>query len=180
MSTSSLTSEPTVTGVGSGARTGTLVGAILTTGLTAGVYVHWSNTIIPGLGTTDDRTFVEAARALDAAIVNPLFLGMGFVLALLLVAASLFLHFRAGKQAAVVWIGVALVCWVAMMAITFGISEPLNEELRVADAATGDADFAAIRARFDEATWATWNTVRAVVSTIACGCLVAASFRSRR
>ena len=52
----------------------TLLAATLTMGLTAGVFGDWTHTIMPGLGTTDDRTFVDAFQALDRAIYNPLFM----------------------------------------------------------------------------------------------------------
>ncbi|MFI6084806.1 hypothetical protein ACIBBB_28220 [Streptomyces sp. NPDC051217] len=66
-------------------KTVTLIPAIMTTGLMAGVFASWSNAVMPGLSEVDDRTFVAAFRALDKSINNPLFLG-GFTLALPLIA----------------------------------------------------------------------------------------------
>ncbi|WP_143661210.1 MULTISPECIES: hypothetical protein [unclassified Streptomyces] len=37
-------------------RTVALILATMTTGLIAGVFVNWSNTVMPGLSTVDDRT----------------------------------------------------------------------------------------------------------------------------
>ena len=48
----------------------TLLPATLTMGLTAGVFGDWAHTIMPGLGTTDDRTFIGAFQALDRAILS--------------------------------------------------------------------------------------------------------------
>jgi uncharacterized membrane protein len=47
-------------------RAGTLLAATVTMGLMAGMFGLYSHTIMPGLGTTDDRTFVGAFQAIDA------------------------------------------------------------------------------------------------------------------
>ena len=164
---------------GDSVRTGTLVLATVTTGLTAGVFVDWANTIMPGLSEVDDRAFVTSFKALDAAITNPLFLGVEFTGALVLTGIAAALHRRPEHRAVLVWVGAALVGTVAVWAITFGVNEPLNEKLRTAPLQT-DADFTAARALLDEARWTAWNTVRAVASTAAFGCLAAAVAIHRR
>ena len=60
--------------------------ATISMGLVAGVFGLYAHTVMPGLAKTDDKTFVGAFQALDRAIVNPLFLGLGFVGALLFTA----------------------------------------------------------------------------------------------
>ena len=154
-----------------GLRTGTLILATVTTGLTAGVFVDWSNTIMPGLNDVDDRTFVETFRALDAAITNPLFLGVEFTGALVLTGLAAVLHRHADQRKVLMWVGAALVGTLVVWGVTFGVNEPLNEKLRSAGTLQSDADFAAARALLDEAKWSAWNTVRAVASTAAFGCL---------
>lgn len=150
-------------------RTAALLLATLTTGLTAGVYTDWSNTVMPGLGDVDDRTFVTAFQSLDAAIANPLFLGVEFTGSLLLIALALVLHLRSGERAAVVWLSVALAAYLVSVVITMGVNEPLNQELRSVTELGTDADFAAARALLDEARWTAWNTARALATLIAFG-----------
>ncbi|SDD77268.1 Uncharacterized membrane protein [Glycomyces harbinensis] len=152
-------------------RTGTLLLATVTTGLTAGVYTDWSNTIMPGLGDVDDRTFVTAFQSLDAAIMNPLFLGVEFTGSLLLIALALALHMRSGQRATLVWLSVALAAYLVSVVITMGVNEPLNQQLRSVTDSTSDADFAAARAMLDEARWTAWNTVRALATLTAFGSL---------
>lgn len=154
-----------------GFRTVVLLLATMTSGLLAGWFTDWSNTIMPGLGEADDRTFVEAFRELDAAITNPLFLGVVFMGSLLLTGLSVALHLRAGQRPVLVWAGAALVCCLVVCAITFGVHEPLNEKVRSATVPSGAAELAAVRAQLDESMWAAWNTVRAVAATLAFGCL---------
>lgn len=150
--------------------TGILIVATITTGLTAGVFVHWSNTVMPGLRTVDDRAFVEAFLALDAAITNPLFIGVQLTGALLFIALSVVLHLRAEWRPVLFWVSVALVGYLVALAVTFAVNVPLTEQLRATGADSG-ADLAAARAELDEAMWTMWNTVRAVASTIAFVCL---------
>ena len=169
----------TAAGTG-GLRTGTLILATMTTGLTAGVFVDWSNAIMPGLSDVDDRTFVTTFRALDAAITNPLFLGVGFTGALVFTGLSVALHRHSEHRPVLIWVTAALVGTLVVWGVTFGVNEPLNEKLRSAGTLQSDADFAAARALLDEARWTAWNTVRAVASTAAFGCLAWALAIHRR
>jgi uncharacterized membrane protein len=163
-----------------GLRTGTLFLATMATGYTAGVFVDWSNTIMPGLSDVDDRTFVATFRALDAAITNPLFLGAGFTGALVFTGLSAALHRHSTQRPVLIWVSAALVGTLVVWGVTFGVNEPLNEKLRSAGTLQNDADFAAARALLDEAKWSAWNTVRAVASTAAFGCLAWALAIHRR
>lgn len=157
-----------------------LLAATVTTGLTAGVFTDWSNAIMPGLGDVDDRTFVEAFGALDSAITNPFFIGVEFTGALVLMAVATFLHRTPQRRSALVWIAAALVLYLVAFVVTIGVNEPLNEKLREAGDPSTAAEYAAARAQLDEAMWTTWNTVRAIASVLAFGCLAWALTRQRR
>lgn len=146
-----------------GLRVAVLIAAVLTTGLMAGVYGIYANAFMPGLAKTDDRTFVGAFQAVDRAIVNPLFLGLGFLgsLVFTLVAGLLSL----GEEA-LVWIAVAFVLNLATAIITIAVNVPRNDALKAAgDPAT--IDVAAARAAFDEARWRRFNLIRAVLDLTA-------------
>lgn len=175
-------SEVPVAGVrGPGAlRTAALIAATMTTGLTAGVFADWSNAIMPGLSDVDDRAFFATYRALDSAITNPLFLGVGFTGALLCTGLSVALHLRGPQRPVLIWTGAALVCYLLVAVITFGVHEPLNQDIREVGQPGGDAEFAAARALLDEARWTAWNTVRALAATLAFGCLTWALVIHRR
>src|ERR1044072_5183321 len=173
MTTTQLSSEsPTSTGGGNAAlRTGTLLLATLTTGLSAGGFVDWANTIMPGLGDVDDRTFVTAYQALDAAITNPLFLGVEFMGALVLTGFAAVLHRRPEPRQVLLWVGAGLACVLVVHGITYGVNEPLNEKLRTAGDLQSNADYAAAPALLDDARGTAWNGVRAVAATAAFGCV---------
>jgi uncharacterized membrane protein len=139
----------------------------MTTGLVAGIYVSYANAFMPGLAKTDDKTFVGAFQAVDRAIVNPLFLALGFV-------GSLVFTLLAGvfslKEKALPWIAVAFVLYLITMILTIAVNVPLNDALKAA----GDPntiDVSAARAAFDETRWRTFNLIRTILATISFGLL---------
>lgn len=140
--------------------------ATMTTGLTAGVYVLYAHTVMPGLGRADDRTFVAAFQALDRAIVNPWFMAGGFLGAPVLTAAAAATHLAETARPALPWIVGALVLDLVTVAITVIVNVPRNDRLKAAgDPST--TDVAAVRAEFGERTWARWNLTRVVLSLAA-------------
>jgi len=148
-----------------------LIAATMSMGLMAGVFGLYAHTVMPGLGRTDDRTFVGAFQAIDRAIINPWFLAGGFVGALVFTALAAVLHLPADRRSVLPWIAVALVLYLAVFVITVGVNVPLNDAIKSAGDPDRIADLAAVRERFDEARWVRWNNVRTVASTAAFGCL---------
>ncbi|TDX03355.1 DUF1772 domain-containing protein [Kribbella sp. VKM Ac-2566] len=150
-----------------GLRVASLMAATMTTGLVAGVYGIYANAFMPGLAKTDDRTFVGAFTAVDRAIVNPLFLGLGFVGALLFTLLAGLLSL---KERALPWIAVAFVLYLVSMILTMAVNVPLNDALKAAgDPAT--IDVAAARAAFDEAKWVAFNLARTLLALVSFGLL---------
>jgi len=140
-------------------RTPSLIGATLTMGLVTGAFALYAHAIMPGLKTTDDRTFVLAFQSIDRAIINPWFMVTGFIGALVLTALALVTQL--GK-APLPYIAAALALYVIAVVITAAVNVPLNDEIK---AATNIADATAIREQFHEARWAAWNLVRVVLSS---------------
>ena len=138
-----------------------LLAATLTTGLITGVFALYAHTIMPGLKTTDDRTFVAAFGAMDRAIINPWFMISAFLGALLLTIAAALTNL--GRDP-LPWIAVALGLYVVAVVITLAVNVPLNDALKAAGDPERFADLAAVRERFHEARWAAWNLVRTALS----------------
>src|SRR6266542_3576471 len=147
-------------------RGGALVLAVITMGIVTGVLQLYSHTVMPGLGRTDDRTFVGAFQAIDRAIINPLFLAT-FLGAFIFTGLAVALSFGASSRSMLPWLVAALVLYLAVLVITFRINVPLNDAIKAAGAPDRITDLAAVRERFNEAQWIRWNTVRAVASTAA-------------
>lgn len=146
-----------------------LMAGTLTMGVMAGVFVIFAVTIMPGLGRTDDRTFVGAFQAIDRAIMNPLFL-LTFLGALGFPALAAVLYLPAQSRSVLPWIVAALVLYLAVVVITMRVNVPLNEEIKAAGHPDQVADLTAVRERF-EAPWVRWNLVRTVLNVLAFGLL---------
>ena len=151
-------------------RAAALIIATLTVGLFAGVFAIYANAIMPGLGRTDDRTFVGAFQSIDTAIINPLFL-MTFLGALVFTGLAAALHLGEDFRTLLPWIVVALVLYLAVVVITLRVNVPLNDGIKAAGAPDRIADLARVREQFNEASWVRWNLIRALATTAAFGCL---------
>ncbi len=153
-----------------GVRTSVLVLATMATGFVTGVFALYGNTLMPGLRSTDDRTFVGAFQSIDRAIINPWFLGGGFFGALILAAAGAALHLGDTWRPVLPWIVASLVLHLAVVIITVTVNVPLNDAIKAAgDPAT--IDVAAVREAFSEARWVAWNWVRVALDFGAFGAL---------
>jgi uncharacterized membrane protein len=151
-------------------RGAVLVLATLATGLMAGVFGLYSHTIMPGLRRTDDRTFVGAFQSVDRAIINPWFLPT-YLGALALTALSVLLSFGAEVRAVLPWLVSAFVLYLATVVVTVTVHLPRNDALKAAGEPDHIADLSAVRQRFDEVRWTSWNLVRTLASMSAFACL---------
>lgn len=159
-------------------QAGALAAATISVGLVAGVLYAFACAIMPGLGRTDDRTFVAVFQRADQAIINPLFVVL-FVGAPVFTALAALLHLGSDQRSVLPWTLGALAGSVATVAITRAVHLPLNAEIQAAGDPDRIPDLATLRERF-EARWVRWNLVRTVTSTAALACLAVALFLSGR
>ena len=148
---------------GGALRAITLIGATMSMGLVAGVFLLYAHTIMPGLRRTDDRTFVTAYQEIDRAIINPWFMTTAFGGALVLTGAAAISN---RGTVAMPWILAALILYLIAVVLTIVVNVPLNDAIKAA----GDPariDVARVRADFDESRWAAWNLVRVATTTTA-------------
>lgn len=145
-------------------RTLSLMVATVSMALGAGVFLLYAHAIMPGLGHTDDRTFVAAFQEIDKSVLNPWFIGFSFFGALVfgLLAAVL----NRGRPP-LRWILLALALHLVVVVLTVSINVPLNDAIKAAGDPDRIPDLAAVRAAFDEAKWRTWNVVRTVLDLVA-------------
>jgi uncharacterized membrane protein len=148
-----------------------LVAATVTVGLMAGVFFAYTVAVMPGLGRTDDRTFVGAFQQIDHAIVRPVFL-LTFLGALLLTGVAAGVHI--GEPERLPWIVAAFLLYLIGFVLTMRVNVPLNDAIKAAGDPDRIGDLAGVRARFDEARWRRSNLVRTVLTTLALACLAIA------
>jgi uncharacterized membrane protein len=149
-------------------RTVSLMAATVSTGLVAGVFALYAHTIMPGLAKTDDRTFVGAFQSIDRAIINPWFIVGGFFGALVFTIVAAIANLG---EDGLPWTAAAFVLYLVGFIITMTINVPLNDGIKAAGDPDRITDLAAVRRRFNEARWTSWNLVRVVTSTTAFGLL---------
>jgi uncharacterized membrane protein len=155
-------------------RTALLVAATLTMGLITGAFYLYAVAIMPGLGRTDDRTFVGAFQAIDRAIINPLFM-LSFLGALIFTGLAALVHLT---EDALPLILVAFALYLVGFVATVRINVPLNDRIKAAGDPDQIEDLAGVRERFNEARWVRWNTIRTVLSLLAFGLLAVALLNS--
>jgi uncharacterized membrane protein len=140
-----------------------LATATLLTGLSAGLFTTFTYAVMPGLRRTSDATFVQAMRAINVAILNPVF-GLIFGGAFVVAAAALVMGWPSSARP---WLIAGVVLYVlGAFVITAAINVPLNDTLEA-----GKDSPAALRSAFEH-SWVLWNHVRAVLTTAAFGSLV--------
>jgi uncharacterized membrane protein len=147
-----------------------LIAATLAVGVMTGVFQLYTYAIMPGLGRTDDRTFVGAFQSIDRAVINPWFMA-SFLGGLVFTGAAALLHLGSDVRSVLVWIVVALILYAIVFVITIAINVPLNDEIKAAGDPDRIADLAAVREQFNADKWERWNLVRALATTGALGCL---------
>lgn len=143
-------------------------------GLVAGIVLAYANSVMPGLRTASDRTFVEACQRVNTAIHNPLFMVLSNA-ALVFVAAAAVLHVIEGSTREVGFTIGAVACYVVTLALTFAVNIPLNNALIGAGDPDSIDDLVAVRTRF-ERPWNRMNVARTAACTAAfCLLLLAAT-----
>ena len=133
-----------------------LMGATLTMGLMAGVFGLYAHTIMRGLGSTDDRTFVGAFQAIDRAIINPLFMPT-FVGALVLTGVAGVLYLG-DDRSVLPWVAVAFGLYLIAVVITIAVHVPLNDAIKAAGDPDRIVDLTAVRHAFNETRWVACGT----------------------
>lgn len=154
--------------------------ALLCAGYLTGLFVAWSAAVMPGLGTTDDQTFVAAIQGLETRFdggegVTPQSPGnwptfVAFFTGPIWCVAALLLHRRRPDIARPIALALAFLIVGIVTSLVFNV--PANLAITAAgDPTLPGFDAGQVRADFDEVRWVQWNHVRAVTSTLAFGCL---------
>ena len=138
-------------------RTLSLVAALLTTGLMAGVYLAFAIAVLPGLARQDDRTFVAAMRGMNQAILNGWF---AVVFAGPLLLGGVAVATRLPSYDGLGWAALALAAYGVTLGATAVVNVPLNNLLETTDS------HSEARTQF-EGRWVAWNVVRTVACTAA-------------
>jgi uncharacterized membrane protein len=137
----------------------------LGSGLMAGLFFIFSNTIMAALGRLTPANGIGAMQAINVAILNPVFLltFMGTaVLSVMLVIAAL-LGWHAGAGAGWIYSDAALYL-IGIIGVTMIVNVPMNNVLIAVE--PGSVNGAAFWADY-LVKWTRWNHVRTVAGVLA-------------
>ena len=152
-------------------RSVVLVLAIVTSGLTAGLFAAFAYSVMPGLNRAGAQAAVPAMQRINAAILNPVF-ALIFFGGLLVAALSVWLVWGERLRW---WALAAAVLYLLGVLVTMALNVPLNDKL----AAAGDSPATMAQTWSDFADpWVRWNIVRTVIhlagfATLVTGLVVA-------
>ena len=144
--------------------------ALVAMALVAGLCYTFSVAVMPNLADADDRTFVATMQRFND---NPVF-QISFTVALALTVLAAVLQRRHSPGMAARWTVAALVLYAIVLAVTFGVHIPLNNDI---DQADPDRITGLARVRDDfEGPWVIWNIPRTLLTTAAVAALARALF----
>jgi uncharacterized membrane protein len=132
--------------------------------LVAGIMLAFSVSVMPGLGRRPDDQAAAAMRAMNAAILNPLFGVVFGGTALVAAALAVTAPFTGDEGSAALRATGSLVYLVGVIGVTAAVNVPMNEALD-----RDDATWSGYLRR-----WTAWNHLRAVAGVVAAALLVAA------
>ena len=142
-------------------RTILLTITVIVLGLSAGFFVTYQISVMPGLARTSDLVFVQSMQAINAAVRSAPFAVIFFGPLPLLIASAVTTARRRGIAALL--LAAALLYGFGVLGVTFAGNVPLNEMLATR---LDPADATAARLAFEEP----WNRLNAIRT----GCVLAA------
>lgn len=140
--------------------------AVLTTGLTAGLFYGYSCSVNIGLGNLSDEKYLETFQSINAAIQNPVFF-LSFMGSVFLLPLSGYLVYRNGASVSLYFlIGATLIYLIGVFGVTVFGNVPLNEQLDKSPILSSTAvEISAMRKAF-ETPWNAYHTVRTLCSIL--------------
>ncbi|MEO9484106.1 MAG: DUF1772 domain-containing protein [Ekhidna sp.] len=140
-------------------------GAVVLTGLSAGLFYAWQVSVIPGTKKVMDVNYLETMQSINRAILNPAFFLIFFGSLIFLSASSIY-EFHTNKWT----FGLMLVATMTYLIGTFGVTVlgnvPLNNQLDVLK--TGEISAQKITAfrQFYETGWNKLHLIRTIFSVL--------------
>lgn len=143
-----------------------MLGAVLLTGLSAGLFYAWSVSVIPGTQKVSDEVYLQTMQSINRAILNPAFFLVFFGSAVLLSISNIY-AFHSGKSAFFFFLAATLIYLFGTIGVTGMGNVPLNNQLDQLDLSQSPAEmFSAFRMNY-EAKWNQFHAIRMASSVIA-------------
>ncbi len=156
-----------------------LLGAVVLTGLSAGLFCAWSVSVIPGTKKVVDITYLETMQAINRAILNPAFFFIFFGSFLFLGVSGIY-QFSSNNLAFALILAAAICYLAGTIGITGMGNVPLNNQLDIFEIDKGGPlEISAFR-QYYESSWNRLHAIRTTFATISFLLTVLALFAQAR
>ena len=142
-----------------------LLGAVILTGLSAGLFYAWSVSVIPGTKRVDDLTYLQTMQSINRAILNPSFFLVFFGSGILMGVASIY-EFHSGKLAFALMTSGAVCYLVGTIGVTGMGNVPLNNQLDAYNIAENTTSQLAQFRQHYERKWNQLHLIRTVFAVL--------------
>ena len=143
-----------------------LIGAVVLTGLSAGLFYAWQVSVIPGTAKVGNNTYLETMQSINRAILNPAFFIVFFGSLITLSIASVY-EFNTSKAVFGLFLGASITYLVGTFGVTALGNVPLNNQLDVLNLGELDSQKLDDFKTLYETKWNRLHLIRTVFSVLA-------------
>ena len=136
-----------------------LFGAIVLTGLSAGLFYAWSVSVIPGTRKVPDLTYLETMQSINRAILNPAFFLVFFGSILFLSISSIY-EFHSNKWVFGFMLASAITYLIGTVGVTGLGNVPLNDQLDIMNLVESSSEKITEFRKFYETKWNRLHSIR--------------------
>lgn len=143
------------------------IAAILLTGLLAGLFYGYDCSVIKGLGSLQNDTYLQAFQSINKSIQNPYFF-LSFMGSLLVLPAASWLSYKQGA-AFYLLLSASILYFIGVFGVTVGCNIPLNDRLANFQLSSATESEISLMRKTFEHSWNTWHRIRTVAAVAAFG-----------
>tara|TARA_R110001592_G_scaffold311503_1_gene586374 strand:- start:1228 stop:1728 length:501 start_codon:yes stop_codon:yes gene_type:complete len=141
-----------------------LFGAVILTGLSAGLFYAWSVSVIPGTQKVSDSTYLETMQSINRAILNPAFF-LIFFGSLVFLSIGSISQFNTSKTTFWIMLTASVLYSVGTIGVTALGNIPLNNQLDLLNLSNMASDKIQAFRKFYEINWNRLHLIRTVFAT---------------
>ena len=142
-----------------------LFGAVVLTGLSAGLFLAWSISIIPGTKRVIDATYLETMQSINRAILNPVFFTIFFGSVILLSLASIY-QLHNSKWTFGLMLASSIIYLIGTIGVTGLGNVPLNNQLDTLNLSEQSVHMIREFRKYYEINWNQLHQIRTVAALI--------------
>ncbi|MEQ9300085.1 MAG: DUF1772 domain-containing protein [Cyclobacteriaceae bacterium] len=142
-----------------------LFGAVILTGLSAGLFYAWSVSVIPGTQKVIDTTYLETMQFINRAILNPAFFLVFFGSLVMLSIGSIY-EFHTNRTVFWLMLSASITYLIGTVVVTGLGNVPLNDQLEALRLSELTADKITAFRKYYETNWNRLHLVRTAFAVL--------------